>query len=71
MKLFNRIDFPEIDPLGGGLAEEIAAEQAEPEAIELEENIEAESLRQKWEQVVRELHDDPDWFSPAREQNDH
>lgn len=57
-----------IDPLGAGLAEEIAAEQREPEAIRLDEDIEAGILSEKWQEVVNEVHQDPNWFSFADEE---
>lgn len=71
MKLFHHIDFPEIDPLGGGLAEEIAAERSEADAIQLEESIEGDSLYQRWDRVVSELHDDPEWSTFDYHQGDH
>jgi len=57
-----------IDPLGGGLAEEIAAEQREPEAIRLQDDIEGTILSKQWQEVVDEVHDDPDWFTFADEE---
>lgn len=63
--------FSEIDPLGGGLAEEIAAEQASPDAIVLEDYIEGDSLQQKWAQVIHDLQEDPDWVAFSQPQDDH
>lgn len=59
--LKQHIHLPEIDPLGGGLAEEIAYERTEPEHIELDRFEADELLADKWDQAVRELHDDPNW----------
>lgn len=59
----HRPSFKNADPLGGGLAEEIAAEKAEPEAITLEETPNGEQLTEQWTHVVEEVEKDPDWFS--------
>jgi hypothetical protein len=59
----HRISLPQPDPLGGGLAEEIAAEQAEPDAITLEEALDAQLIADQWNQAVEELEKDPDWFN--------
>ena len=61
--LHHKLSLSRIDPLGGGLAEEIVAEQLEPEAIRLEDDIEAEVLSQKWQEVVDEAEKDPTWSS--------
>lgn len=59
----HRPSFNSADPLGGGLAEEIAAEQAEPDAIRLEDTPDGEALTETWSHVVEEVEKDPDWFS--------
>ena len=61
--IHHKLKLSKIDPLGGGLAEEIAAEQHEPEAISLEENLEGDRLSEQWGEVVDEAKKDPDWFS--------
>lgn len=43
--LFHHISLPRIDPLGGGLREEIEAERLEPEAFTLEESTPEEQER--------------------------
>jgi hypothetical protein len=63
--LHHRLSLSKIDPLGGGLAEEIAAEQQEAEAITLEEAPDANSLSEQWQHVVDEVEKDPDWFTFA------
>lgn len=63
--IFHTLSLPKIDPLGGGLAEEIAAEQAEAGAITLEEAPDANSLAEQWQHVVEEVEEDPDWFTFA------
>ncbi|MDB5165373.1 MAG: hypothetical protein JWM00_263 [Candidatus Saccharibacteria bacterium] len=67
-KLHQSLTLSKIDPLGGGLAEEIASERAEPEAIELEEMPNGEQLSEQWAQAVEELEHDPDWFHFADEE---
>lgn len=64
MSLFSHhISFKQIDPLGNGLAEEIVAEQEEPEAIgTLEEGISEGELSQFWQSVESDIAKDPTWF---------
>lgn len=57
----HRISFSQIDPLGGGLDEEINKEQQEPEAITLDDVSESE-LTQYWESVESDIQQDPEWF---------
>ena len=61
-KLHHSLSFSQVDPLGGGLAEEIASEQAEPDAIELEESLDGQLIAERWGEAVEELEKDPDWF---------
>lgn len=61
----HHLSFQNADPLGDGLAEAIAAEKAEPEAITLEETPDGEQLTEQWAHVVEEVEKDPDWFSFA------
>jgi len=61
-KLHHSLSFSQVDPLGGGLAEEIQAEQSEPDAITLEEQLDGQLLANQWGQAVEELEQDPDWF---------
>ena len=65
MNLFRRIHFDPIDPLGNGLADEIAAEQAEPEAIVLEEDG-GESLAESWQRVIDDFNQDPEYVELMR-----
>ena len=57
MSIFNKIHFPEIDPLGGGLAEEIAAEQQSDERITLEEIQNGNELAERWQEIADQAHD--------------
>lgn len=62
MSLFHRISFPKIDPLGGGLAEEIAAEQQADEVITLDESVDEGQLSLFWNRVEQDIEKDPEWF---------
>lgn len=62
MSLFHRISLPKIDPLGGGLAEEIAAEQQSEEIITLEEGVDEGQLSSFWNSVEQDIEQDPEWF---------
>ncbi|MGK2896184.1 MAG: hypothetical protein ACSLEY_01080 [Candidatus Saccharimonadales bacterium] len=68
-KLHHSLSLPAPDPFGAGLAEEIAAEQAEPEAIYLDEPVDtdAEQLVRSWEEISADLHQDPLWYSEIDE----
>ncbi len=59
--IFHKVRFLQPDPLANGLAEEIAAEQAEPEAIMLTDSIDGDELANSWQHIVDEFHNDPDW----------
>ena len=64
MSLFHHISLPTPDPLGGGLREEIIAEQQEPEAISsLEEGMDEGALSSFWQGVEEDIHHDPEWFN--------
>jgi len=67
MSLFHHISFKQIDPLGGGLREEIVAEQQEPEAIRLEE-LDESALSTYWQGVEEDIQKDPTWFWFDREE---
>lgn len=64
MNIFHHIiSFKKADPLGGGLSEEITAEQLEPEAITLEEGVIEGELEAKWETIEEEFKKDPEYYS--------
>jgi hypothetical protein len=62
MSLFHHISLPKIDPLGGGLAEEIAAEQRADEVITLDESVDEGQLSSFWNSVEQDIEQDPEWF---------
>ncbi len=70
MIFFHKISLPKVDPLGGGLAEEIEAEQEESDAITLEESLDGELIAEQWNQAVEELEKDPDWFNFSDDSED-
>jgi hypothetical protein len=63
MSLFHHVSLPTPDPLGGGLREEIQAEQLEGESISLEEGIDEGALSQYWQGVEEDIEKDPTWFT--------
>lgn len=67
-KFRHTLSLSKVDPLGGGLAEEIAAEQSESDAITLEETLDGQLIAQQWDQTVEELEKDPDWFKFSDDQ---
>lgn len=62
MSLFHHVSFKKIDPLDNGLAEEIAAERQESEAIVLDETIDEGELSEYWQTVEKDIEKDPEWF---------
>ena len=61
MSLFHRIlAFQPIDPLGDGLGDDIAAEQAEADHFELNEQLDGR-LATEWEEILTDARHDPDF----------
>jgi len=56
------MQFEKIDPLGDGLGDEIAAEQAEPEAIDLYEEPTADGLQA----LLDDAENDPEYSELMR-----
>lgn len=63
MSFFHHLSLTKPDPLGAGLAEEIAEEQAEPEAITLDDSINVSELQENWQHITEEFESDPEWAS--------
>lgn len=61
MSIFHHIRFSKVDPLANGLADEIAAEQREAEAINSLEDTSPEELEKFWSGVVEDIKKDPQW----------
>ena len=67
---FQKITFSPIDPLANGLAEEIAYEQSEPDAITLDDQLDS-SLGAHWEAILEEAREDPDYFDVINPNDDY
>ncbi|MEI7918031.1 MAG: hypothetical protein WCH58_01490 [Candidatus Saccharibacteria bacterium] len=63
MSLLNYLRFQEID----SSPDDISDTHREQDDILLDEKLDEQSLEEFWEQVVQDIHDDPDWFSFADE----
>jgi len=67
MSFLHHISLPQPDPLGGGLREEIEEELQEPEVQEFADDLDANILAERWNEVVHDLHEDPDWYDSNQE----
>lgn len=69
MSLFHHqsIHFTAKDPLANGLADEIAKEQSEPEAITTLDDMQADDLEAFWGKVVSDAKNDKDFFAYAED----
>lgn len=69
MNIFHRqkIQFSTKDPLGNGLAEEIAREQNEPEAIGSLDDTPSRDLEAFWGEVIEDAKKDKDFFAYAED----
>ncbi len=67
MSIFHHVHFKKPDPLANGLADEIAAEQHEAEAINSFEDTSPEELDKFWTGVVEDIKKDPKWFDFSNE----
>jgi hypothetical protein len=59
----HHVSFTPIDPLGDGLREDILAEQAEPEAIILEERPDENDLVDYLKSITDDIKNDSDEFT--------
>ena len=62
MSFLHHISLPQPDPLGGGLREEIAEEQQEPESEGFISDLDGDTLAESWGSIVNDLHEDPEWI---------
>jgi len=58
MSLLNYLEFQPIDRLN-----EIPDAHKSQDDISLDEQIDEASLEKFWDQVVSDIHEDPEWFS--------
>jgi len=63
MSLLKYLQFQEID----SSSDDIPDTHWQQDDILLDESVDEGSLEQFWEQVVQDIHDDPDWFTFADE----
>ncbi|NCQ53865.1 hypothetical protein COV88_01765 [Candidatus Saccharibacteria bacterium CG11_big_fil_rev_8_21_14_0_20_41_19] len=63
MSLLKYLQFQEID----SSSDDIPDTHRQQDDILLDESVDEGSLEQFWEQVVQDIHDDPDWFTFADE----
>jgi len=61
MSLLNYLQFQKIDEL----SDDIPDEHCPQDDIVLEEQLDEGSLEHFWEQVVEDIHTDPEWFTFA------
>ncbi len=68
MSIFNKkIRFDPVDPLANGLADDIAREQREPEAIHTLEDTSYHDLEAFWGKVIEDAKRDKDFFAYAED----
>jgi hypothetical protein len=63
MSELNYLQFQPIDPS----SEDVSNGQQKDEDIILDEQIDENSLETYWDEVVQDIHKDPDWFTFADE----
>ncbi len=63
MSLLNFLQFQEID----SSPDDMADAHRQQDDIFLDEQFDENSLERFWDQVVQDIHDDPEWFSFADE----
>lgn len=61
MSLLNYLQFQPIDPSSD--EDEIPAQHQIHQDIDLTEQIDEESLDAFWDNVVKDIHEDPEWFT--------
>jgi hypothetical protein len=59
MSLLNYLQFQKIDQASDDASEEHYVE----DDISLDEPVDETSLEKFWDQVVEDIHEDPEWFS--------
>jgi len=61
MSLLNFLQFQPIDPASD--RDEISAEHAIGQEIDLSADIDDETLGLFWDKVMHDIHEDPEWFN--------
>jgi hypothetical protein len=62
MSLLNYLQFQEIDDSSDDIPDE---HRPQDDDILLDEQLDEGSLESFWEQVVQDIHEDPEWFTFA------
>ena len=52
----HKLKFEYVDPLGDGTADDIAAEQSDPDTLAFQQDIDGQSLTEFWSEVGRDAH---------------
>lgn len=52
----HELQFEPVDPLGDGLADDIVAEQSNPDNLEFQNDIDGQTLAEFWNEVGRDIH---------------
>jgi len=60
MSLLNFLRFQEIDSSFDDISDE---NRLRDDNIELDDQLDEDSLEHYWEQVVDDIHEDPEWFN--------
>lgn len=63
----HKLQFQPVDPLGDGLGDDIAREQAEEGAVEFQKDIDGNNLAVFWDEVEKDVQKDPNWFTFTEE----
>jgi len=61
MSLLKYLQFQPIDPASD--QDEIPEEHKIRQEIKLDEQINDQDLEKYWEEVVKDIHEDPEWFT--------
>ena len=61
MSLLNYLQFQQID----SSYDDVSDSHREQDDFNLDEQLDESQLENFWEQVVRDIHEDPEWFSFA------
>jgi hypothetical protein len=61
------LNYLKFQPIDSSSDDTTAGSQQKDEDIVLDEQIDEHSLESYWDDVVRDIHEDPDWFTFADE----
>lgn len=58
----SELDYLQLQPIGSS-SDDISDEHRKQDEIILKEEIDEDNLENYWNQVVEDIHEDPDWFT--------